>query len=175
MLNISSLNIYYFSSIFEGIYQNLSNSLLLFIKTGPINRIRLGRFLQNTSLYAYRMFLVQLFLVICSSIFLQSKGRKRKSLWRKNTKSFVLCCTIIIIHKETVGKKSTPSLLQKEKVRSAKSADSKCCFQTGKIKNPKVRLRKEELCNLCVAINSNLLGKTRTQDKVKCHIQQKGS
>ena len=136
MLNISSLNIYYFSSIFQGIYQILSNSLLLFIKTGLINRIRLGSFLQNTSLYAYRMFLVQLFSIICSLIFLQSKGRKRKSLWREKTKSFVSCFTIIIFHKNTVGEKNTPSLLEKEKSGSVKSAVLKVLFpDAGKIAN----------------------------------------
>ena len=35
----------------------------------------------------------------------------------------------------------------------------------------KRRLRKEGFChNLCIAINSNLLYKNQTQDKVKCHI-----
>ena len=33
------------------------------------------------------------------------------------------------------------------------------------------RLREECRCNLWIAINSNLLDKNRTQDKVKCHIQ----
>ena len=37
----------------------------------------------------------------------------------------------------------------------------------------KHRQRKEECgCNLCIAMNSSLLDKNCTQDKVKCHIQQ---
>ena len=37
----------------------------------------------------------------------------------------------------------------------------------------KHKQRKEECgCNLCIAMNSSLLDKSRTQDKVKCHIQQ---
>ena len=36
----------------------------------------------------------------------------------------------------------------------------------------KYQLGKEEcFCNLCIAINYNLLDKTRTQDKIKCHFQ----
>ena len=51
-------------------------------------------------------------------------------------KSFVSFLTIIIFHKDTVGEKSTTSLLQKEKSGSAKSAVSKVLFpDTGKITN----------------------------------------
>ena len=43
-----------------------------------------------------------------------------------------------------------------------------------KVLHIKTRLSKEEcFCNLCIAVNSNLLDKNRTQDKVKCHIQHK--
>ena len=51
-----------------------------------MNRICLRSFFQNTSLCASKKFLFQLFLIICSLIFLQSKGIKRKSLYRKSTK-----------------------------------------------------------------------------------------
>ena len=34
------------------------------------------------------------------------------------------------------------------------------------------REKKEYACNLCIAINSSLLDKNRTQGKVKRHIQQ---
>ena len=40
------------------------------------------------------------------------------------------------------------------------------------------KLRKEEClyCDLCIAINSNLFEKNRTQDNVKqCHVQHEGS
>ena len=37
-------------------------------------------------------------------------------------------------------------------------------------------LRKKEcFCNICIAINSNLFDKSRTQDNVKCHIQDEES
>ena len=32
--------------------------------------------------------------------------------------------------------------------------------------------KKECDCNSCIAMNSSLLDKDRTQDKVKCHMQQ---
>ena len=37
------------------------------------------------------------------------------------------------------------------------------------------RLRKEECFCICITINSNLLDKNCTQDKVKCHIQYERS
>ena len=37
------------------------------------------------------------------------------------------------------------------------------------------RLKKEDCFSICIAINSNLLDKSCTQDKVKCYIQHKES
>ena len=44
-----------------------------------------------------------------------------------------------------------------------------------KVYTKRHRLRKKCFCNLCIAINSNLFDKNRTQHNIKCHIQHEGS
>ena len=82
-----------------------------------------------------------LFLGICSQIFLQSKGWKRKTLWRK-TQSHLFHVSQFCLHK-----RSAPSLLQKEKEKRgfAISDISKVLFSDiGKITNPYTQYKQTE-------------------------------
>ena len=82
----SLLNIYYYSSTFQGAFLGLNQFVLLFMETGFINTIP-----SKINLYIHYVLLS----AICSLIFLQSKGGKRQTLWKENTKSFVSCFAII--------------------------------------------------------------------------------
>ena len=74
----SLLNIYYYSSTFQGAFLGLNQFVLLFMETGFINTIP-----SKINLYIHYVLLS----AICSLIFLQSKGGKRQTLWKENTKS----------------------------------------------------------------------------------------
>ena len=107
------LKIYYFSSTFQIISLGLKQIVLLFIETGFINII-----LSKINFISNKFF----FSAICSLIFLQSRDK----LFGKRT--------LYSVH--TVGESGAPSLLQKEKRRSAKSEVSKVLFpDIGKITN----------------------------------------
>ena len=101
--------------------------VLLFIETGFINTI-LSKMNFTSSKF--------LLSAICSLIFLQSKGAKRQTLWIENAKLFVSCFAIIFSIKTALSQSEAPSLLQKEKRRSAKSYNSEVLFpDIGKITN----------------------------------------
>ena len=98
------------------------------------------KFLRIAFLTEAFWWLLLLFSAICSLNFLQSKGRKRKTLWRENTKSLVSCFAIIFFYKISVGESRAPSATSKQKRGSVKSGVSKVLFPgIGKITNPKVK------------------------------------
>ena len=113
------LNIYYFTSIFQGISLLLNfNALLLFRETGFINKK-----------YASRKFILS---AIFSLIFFSQKA-ERKTLSRDKTRNHLFRD---VFYKETVGESGSPSLLQNEKHGSSKSDISKVLFSgIGKITN----------------------------------------
>ena len=83
----------------------LSNSLVLFKKTGLINTM----LLKNIHLESF------FFLSHLLFYFSPVKRREEKSYFRKNAKSYVSCFALILSIKNTVGESSAPSLPQKKK------------------------------------------------------------
>ena len=77
------INIYSFSRISLG----LKLFVLMFIETGFINTI-----LSKINFVSSKFLLSA---IICSLIFLQSKGGKRQTLWLENRKTFVSCFAIL--------------------------------------------------------------------------------
>ena len=50
---------------------------------------------------------------ICSLIFLQSKGRKKRTLWQENTKIIRFIFRNNLLRKNTIGESGAPSLLKR--------------------------------------------------------------
>ena len=51
---------------------------------------------------------------ICSLNFLQSKGRKKQTLWQENTKIIHFMFRNNLLRKDTTGESGAPSLLKRE-------------------------------------------------------------
>ena len=113
------LNIYYFTSTFQGIWLGLEQFVLLFIKTGFINTIlsKINSYIQEVSSLSYLLF----------DFSLVKRREKTNSLEREH-KIICLMFRNNFFHKSTVRESEAPSLLRKEKRRSAKSDVSKVLF-----------------------------------------------
>ena len=127
LMSTTLLNIYYFTSTFQGILLGLKQFMLLLIKTGFINAIllKINLYIQEVSSLSY---------LLCD--FSPVKRREKTNSLEKGHKIIFFLFHNNFIHKNTVGESEAPLLLQKEKRGSAKSDLSKVLFpDIGKITN----------------------------------------
>ena len=115
------LNIYCFTSTFQGISLGLKQFLLLFIKTSFLNTIllKINLYIQKVSSFSY-------LLLDFSPV---KRWEKTNSLEREHE---IICFMFRnnFFYENTVGESEVSSLLQKERRGSAKSDISKCYFKT---------------------------------------------
>ena len=125
------LKIYYFSNTFQRISLGLKKIVPLFIENSFINAIlsKLNLYIQQVSSLSYLLF-----------DFSPVKRRKKTNCLVGEHKIICFMFRNNFFHKNTVGESDVPSLLQKEKRRSANSHVWKVLFpDIGKITNQGVQ------------------------------------
>ena len=138
--SVTLLNIYYFTSTFQGILLGLKQFVLVFIKTGFINTIlsKINLYIQEVSSLRYLLF-----------YFSPVKRREKTNPLERQRKviCLMLCNNFFSIRTLCERESEAPSQLQKEKRGSAKSDVSKVLFpDIGKITNPVTSRGRSQAC-----------------------------